>query len=275
MKRKKGFTLIELLVVIAIIALLLSVILPSLRKAKEHAGLISCASNQHQIVTAVNSYAADWNSKLPPRASNQRPSILHRYKNSGDPKTTPTYESLGSYLPEGDVLNCPLSSFAKGQADVGGRTYAYQDLYQNPSVCEDGQYVLNCSYQLLWNTMFPADKGGAEIDRFVGPGKDSHNKLLIADVLLYSHGMHSNNTMQTQHWYSSHRFGDSAKESGRGMVPYYGRKGSADDFNTDAALRKIRLNAGYIDGRVERFISKDTYRISSGVSTFQLPKTWY
>lgn len=64
-KIKKAFTLIELLVVISIIALLLSVILPSLRKAKEAAKKVVCKSNQKSVHMLLSTYAMAYDDKFP------------------------------------------------------------------------------------------------------------------------------------------------------------------------------------------------------------------
>jgi prepilin-type N-terminal cleavage/methylation domain-containing protein/prepilin-type processing-associated H-X9-DG protein len=59
MKLKKGFTLIELLVVIAIIGLLLAILVPGLKKAKEKASNVICKSNLHQWGVLFQMYLND------------------------------------------------------------------------------------------------------------------------------------------------------------------------------------------------------------------------
>ena len=67
-KKRKAFTLIELLVVVAIIALLLSILLPSLSKAKEMAKRVVCATNLKQWGTGIVTYSVDNNGKIPETA---------------------------------------------------------------------------------------------------------------------------------------------------------------------------------------------------------------
>ncbi len=126
MEKRRGFTLIELLVVIAIIALLMAIIAPGLRRAKEAAKRIRCRSRLKQWGIAVQMYTADNNSKIMSMVKywGGRPyphyiMDLPRRDNNGRTEwniegINPYIEAFStSYLADGeatDMITCPNNS---------------------------------------------------------------------------------------------------------------------------------------------------------------------
>jgi prepilin-type N-terminal cleavage/methylation domain-containing protein len=63
--KRRAFTLIELLVVISIIALLLSILMPGLQKAKQHALRMLCRTNLHSYGLAMTMYLSEYDDEFP------------------------------------------------------------------------------------------------------------------------------------------------------------------------------------------------------------------
>jgi prepilin-type N-terminal cleavage/methylation domain-containing protein len=86
-KSRNAFTLVELLVVISIIAMLLSVLLPALQKAKQQSYKVRCGANFHQIYLINQLYANDFKQWIP------------RWVSSGGDPTAGIDHGIGTPVP--------------------------------------------------------------------------------------------------------------------------------------------------------------------------------
>jgi len=109
--RRRGFTLIELLVVIAIIAILASILMPSLRRAKRQAVLVQCALNLRSTHQAMQMYGADFTyyplvGEVDPHPYSP---VIAGYKGAAPHGGTgpPGQLLTGQYLSDARIAHCP------------------------------------------------------------------------------------------------------------------------------------------------------------------------
>ncbi len=170
--KNAAFTLIELLVVISIIAVLLSILMPALNKAKRAALVVLCGSNLHQLAIGLNAYASD-HGRYMPRGAGYPSLVYHTAGVLPDMR-----EMLVKYVcfKKADVMFCPAAKCtdtARGAVKPGvssnlGALTAQQLYWSEYFWLGDGWYGGNpVAYRIGYNLF-----AGLEGDTNYGPAAD-------------------------------------------------------------------------------------------------------
>jgi len=189
MDNKKGFTLIELLVVIAIIALLLSVLLPALGRAKEAAKRISCSSNLKQLTIAWMTYANSNDDKAVQCQATRPP---------GDDATNFDYTEEGwtgwNYfdLPEEvqirQIQRGLLFDYAKSVK-----------LYQCPA-SKNNEGLRTYSLSTVWNPSGSGSSDGPKIFRKINEARIASGRIVFVDTVAVDYDARHNQYYDRPKW---------------------------------------------------------------------------
>lgn len=127
----RGFTLIELLVVVAIIALLISILLPSLNKAREQGRRAVCQANLHHLGVAFKQYFHEYNDILP-HASHMPLYITAEPNEAG--YYPPIMDYLRPYAKSAELFHCPSDMPGRSNRDP---EYANESYFQSQGTSYD------------------------------------------------------------------------------------------------------------------------------------------
>lgn len=301
MKTKKAFTLVELLVVIAVIAMLMSVLMPALRMARDHAMRVLCGNDIRQILTACTIYGDRNNGRVPDERGDNGywPWDVSAYathelmeamgKKIADYRPaigTPQYIQQTDWIPVQDVFYCPANIQQKRQKEsywtygTGGGTSRGRDIqgfriWGYVPLWEDG-YNSNGETP-IYDTEDVYDMPGTSVPNLVKDWisrldtQQASNAEFIVDSTLSQlvvAGNHSADLDQSKYPYGSF------------VVTLGGQPGSEgvpDQANHMISDSKVAGgNIGFVDNHVEwRAFTQMQCRYSTGGLGSDGPKWWW
>ncbi len=201
---KRGFTLIELLVVIAIISLLVTILMPSLQKAKELARNTICCTNLNGIGKAIYYYLKEFEGTFPvweqwdeAEPDGTMPDITWWYM---DLAKTMSYSDLWTHYPAVDVEEeetwedpglflCPMADRSKrsrgeNAASPGWHSVVGDSMGPSEPRPTGGWWVELLSYS--WNSSFGSYGGQGKTNKYANRVKagnviNAHEKIMVSD----------------------------------------------------------------------------------------------
>ena len=232
-RRAAGFTLVELLVVIGIIALLISILMPALTRARRAAHATQCLSNLRQLTTAMIMYSTEFGGRTMPIDHNPGEYWFH--------KLSP-YLSDRSYVDNADSDDTPTASvmMCKEAPDKSGGMGTATTAWHYFSGGGYGTYGLN-----LW--LLP--KGDFENDTANSPRENYYSKYsnvpqasdvpFIGDSIWVGSWPDYNDVVP-----ASQTLGDNTHQRGYFMGRFYiARHGKAIQCAfVDGSARQVRLD---------------------------------
>ena len=234
--RRRGFTLVELLVVIAIIALLVSILMPALGRARELAKRVQCQSNLSALGRSIVMYQNEYRDKLP------KP---WRFSQSDQPGVLPTWQSFGA-------ARRNLGDFNQlGGTDLG--YFAFPEwnnlAYLNPA---EKQNVGLCLYMLVRNE-------GTDPKSFLCPSAPMDDEMSLETISQWAWQI-SSQTWKVEFWKDMQNF-----QSGYNLSYSYHDPWNKFGVQEDSAIMADKSNL------FDTFNMKPNMELASIMGTTGLP----
>ena len=245
--RRHGFTLVELLVVIGIIAIMISILLPALNKARDKARAVQCMSNMRQLYIFCAMFAQDNKGRLP------RPGLNEVVRGTPDQP-----------VPQGQLTNDLMKTTIWAQHGPGRADFEVGAIWKyvgSPGVAKElvlcpgdnGESVRYGSLQTV-----PGDRTFSySLNSNISPSPDGVNKLGIglgwvkmpSEKIMWFEEIGPNDT-----WCLDPIFNEDDTPSGRHAGQKYQnaiRTGNRQSAEYRAWLKAGRGNHCFFDGHVE------------------------